>query len=177
MMKEKDAKEREAEELQKKRKEERERKKEEREKQKREKEEEQWKKEERENAKKEREEARKAKQVQSKKGKKRAFNQDSDSLESCQSESEEPSERSRPCRIRQLPAQFRDESSDSDSDESTLCKLCNAREPASYQSSVVFWVDCSDCGFWFHTVCALGDNNASHLYLCESCFNCGVSLL
>ena len=57
MMKEKDAKEREAEELKKKRKEEQEHKKEEREKQKREKEEEQRKKEERENAKKEREEA------------------------------------------------------------------------------------------------------------------------
>ncbi len=164
MMKEKDAKEREAEELKKKRKEEQEHKKEEREKQKREKEEEQRKKkEEHENAKKEREEARNANQVQSKKGKKRALNQDLDSLESCQSESEEPSERSRPRRIQQLPARFRDESSDSDSDEGTLCKLCNAREPASCKSSVVFWVDCGSC---FHTVCALGDNNASRP---ESC--------
>ena len=76
----------------------------------------------------------------------------------------------RPRRARQLPARFRTHSdTESDNDDGIVCGLCNAREPINCRADIVFWVDCSDCGKWFHTYCAFGDNTRTHQYFCESC--------
>ena len=172
MMKEKDRQEKEAEELKKKRKEEREQKKKERERQKKEKEEE------RQRKKKEREEKRgkdkekKQEQGKSKKGKQRASAVQED-LESSGGESttgEFEQRAIRSLRERRLPARFQlDSSTDSDSEDDTVCGLCNAREPPNCHARTIFWVDCSDCGVWFHTSCALGDNNRLRQYVCTKC--------
>ena len=72
-------------------------------------------------------------------------------------------------RVRQLPARFRvDTSTESDSDSGILCGLCNARESPN-EVSIVFWVDCGNCGDWFHTSCVLGDNSHSCQYVCANC--------
>ena len=160
MLKEKEAKENEAKELKKKRREERERKKEEREAQKK---------------KKEEERKQKGQSQEGKKGKGRAKRikesasaQVGEEEASSNSESEEPVRRS--SRARQPPSRFLgDCSSDSDSDGATLCGLCNCRDPETTQASIVYWVDCSNCGAWFHTSCALGDNCTSRQYVCNSC--------
>ena len=161
MMKEKEAKENEAQELKKKRREERERKKEEREAQKKKKEEE----------KKQKGQSQEGKKG---KGKSRAMKNESVSAvreeeeASSNSESEEPVRRS--SRVRQPPSRFlRACSSDSDSDGETLCGLCNSRDPNTTQASIVYWVDCSNCGAWFHTACALGGNSSSRQFVCNNC--------
>ena len=61
--------------------------------------------------------------------------------------------------------------SDSDADSqasNTECIICNAREPP-ISSSMVFWVDCDQCGEWAHTHCALGSNTATRQFICSSC--------
>ena len=78
--------------------------------------------------------------------------------------------RSRSQRVRQLPARFRaDSSSESETDSGIVCGLCSAREPPNVNVAVVFWVDCGNCGDWFHTACALGDNSRSRQYFCMNC--------
>ena len=63
-----------------------------------------------------------------------------------------------------------DSSSESESSGSgILCGLCSAREPPNLNVAVVFWVDCGNCGDWFHTTCALGDNSCLRQYVCMNC--------
>ena len=171
LLKAKERKEKEEEELKQQRKEERERRKkekeEEKERRKKEREEEKERKkkrkeEERMNKKRKGVEARRKGKGVSRKGKDKACT--SSELES---EHEDTSSRPRSQRVHTLPARFR-ENTDSGSDESDdgiLCALCNAREPEGFSGSTVFWVDCDKCGTWVHTYCA---NNSSK-YVCSSC--------
>ena len=58
---------------------------------------------------------------------------------------------------------------DFDSDVSTtVCTICDAREPP-IKESLVFWVDCDECGEWAHKHCAFGCNTATRHFLCSSC--------
>ena len=69
-----------------------------------------------------------------------------------------------------LPAKFQEElSTDDDSDSNTVCGLCIVRDPPNSHPSIIFWIDCSNCGAWFHTLCALGDNSRSSQYICSHC--------
>ena len=75
-------------------------------------------------------------------------------------------------RVRQLSARFQADSwtsSKSDSDSDILCGLCSAREPPNLNVVDVFWMDCGNSGYWFHTACAPGDNSRSRQYFCMNC--------
>ena len=164
MIREKETKQKEAEELKKAHKEERERKKEEKEKQKKEREEERQRK-------KEQQELRQKGSTQSRerKRKERAQPEESSSSET-EDRTEDRTESLRPQRTHQLPARFCEDSDcDTDSNEGRVCQLCNARDPVDCHASTVFWAECSHCGTWLNTACALGDNSSSHAYVCSNC--------
>ena len=75
-------------------------------------------------------------------------------------------------RVRELPARFRADSSsesETDSDSGILCGLCSAREHSNLNVVDVFGMDCGNCGDWFHTACAPGDNSRSRQYFCMNC--------
>ena len=55
------------------------------------------------------------------------------------------------------------------SDSGIICGLSSAREPPNMNVVAVFWVVCGNCGDWFHTACALGDNSCSCQYFCMNC--------
>ena len=65
------------------------------------------------------------------------------------------------------PQKYLHESSESDS-STTLCLICDLREPPIAQETI-FWVDCDNCGDWAHTHCALGSNTATRNFICSSC--------
>ena len=187
MMKEKDRKEKETEELKQKRKEEREKKRKEREKVQEEK------RKERERKKEEREKAKQAKGN----GKKRAAptrqkrskvpevnGSESDGAgsstskkskaDSASSESEDEEVlQQKPKRTRQLPARFKTQSDSESSSESsgTECCICSNREPPwpACAAENIFWIDCDKCGDWVHCHCAFGRNASSRRYMCSKC--------
>ena len=157
MIREKERKGKEAAELKQKKKEERERKKLQKE-------------QEREMKKKERE---KKKQGNNRKGKEKRCRDSSSSDENEPTSEDKGPSQSRTRTIRP-PDRYegdRARASDSDADSqasNTECIICNAREPP-ISSSMVFWVDCDQCGEWAHTHCALGSNTATRQFICSSC--------
>lgn len=152
MMREKDRREKEAAEMKQIRKEEREQKRLEKE-------------QEKERKRKEREE--KKKQGSSTKGKKKEKKRTHSSSEDESASEDEGPRQSRTRRIR-APDRYEGES-DANSDASdTVCIICKARDPP-VSASIVFWVDCDQCGEWAHTHCALGNNTASRQFVCSSC--------
>ena len=64
------------------------------------------------------------------------------------------------------PDRYGDDTASEDSD--TVCMICNERDPPIVET-MVFWIDCDNCGEWAHTYCAFGSNTASRRYLCFSC--------
>ncbi len=57
------------------------------------------------------------------------------------------SEASRPRRRGVLPARFRDDLDEDDSD-GVICDLCSFKEPLGMADNTVFWIDCDLCGVW-----------------------------
>ena len=100
------------------------------------------------------------------KRKKRAH-QSSSEDEPLDDESDLPSTSTRTRSVR-APNRYGGNSPSWSEDSDTVCFMCKQREPP-IASSMVFWVDCDHCGEWGHTHCALGSNNASHQFVCESC--------
>ena len=80
-----------------------------------------------------------------------------------------PSTSSRPHHQRTLPSRFRQDSSDSDNNDGSICVLCDSNEPESLATNTVFWIDGDKCGCWAHNFCAFGSNIASQWFLCSKC--------
>ncbi len=59
------------------------------------------------------------------------------------------------------PSRFRQDSSESDSNDGAICVLCDSNEPESLSASTIFWIDCDKCGCWAHNFCAFGNNSVS----------------
>ena len=156
ILKEKDRKEKEAAEEKEKRKIEREKKRLEREKKKAEKEKEKGK------------EKQKGKKNQ---GRKRAQPSPAVSSDSDEDTQPGPSKRSNSRSVR-MPSRYRVDDDETSGDESdTLCAHCQKREPEECNEGPVFWIDCDQCGVWYHTVCAFGKNVTTipRRFLCEDC--------
>ena len=81
----------------------------------------------------------------------------------------QPGTSHRPKHTRQLPARFCADSNESNSDDDTLCKLCDKHEPEGVTANHIFWIDCDKCGCWVHTACAFGNNFTSKKYICVGC--------
>ncbi len=75
---------------------------------------------------------------------------------------------SRPRRQTQLPSRFRSES-DSDNNDGVICSICGNNEPEGLGDEIVFWIDCSNCGEWAHSLCAFGKNTITRQYICNNC--------
>ena len=118
-------------------------------------------KEERERKKKEKEEEKKKKEMEVKKGKGKKRKKRPAVSPSTSSQASTSS------RHRQLPARFQDSpDSGSDTDDSgILSALCDAREPEGLVGEHVLWIDCDQCGTWFHMFCT----RSSKKYVCASC--------
>lgn len=78
------------------------------------------------------------------------------------------SARTRPSRQRTLPSRFRQDSSNEDND-GAICVICKKNEPEGVAGTIVFWIDCNDCGDWAHNFCAFSNNTASRQYYCPKC--------
>ena len=76
---------------------------------------------------------------------------------------------SHPRRQRTLPLRYRQESSDSDQNDGTICMLCQHNEPEGLAAGIVFWIDCNKCGCWVHNVCAFGKATARRQFMCPKC--------
>ena len=75
---------------------------------------------------------------------------------------------SRCTRLVRARDRYRGDSPAESEESDTVCIVCKEREPP-IASSMVFWVDCDQCGEWAHTHCALGSNTVSRQFICESC--------
>ena len=75
-------------------------------------------------------------------------------------EDNQPCSSSQASRLIRRPRQYRDESNAESDASTTMCIICNAREPLT-QKTMVFWVDCDKFGEWAHTHCAFGSNTAT----------------